>query len=111
MDALRCRFNRRKRSKQRTEMKSIRLPSSKRKLSLPSVISVISCLSLIQRFTHRGDKFFVIERFHEKRDRANGHGGGARGQIFARGDDNDTSLRRNCAKACEHFQAGYAIHP
>src|SRR6266404_1839867 len=75
MDALRCRFNRRKQSKQRTEMKSIRLPSSKRKLS-PSVISVISCLSLIQRFTHRGDESFVVERFHEKCDRTNGHGGG-----------------------------------
>jgi hypothetical protein len=55
--------------------------------------SEVQDLSLIQRVTHRGDEFFVVERFHEKCNRANGHCGGACGQIFARGDDDDTGAR------------------
>ena len=43
-----------------------------------SVSSVAFCSILIQRVTHRGNELFVIERLHEKCDRANGHGRGAR---------------------------------
>jgi hypothetical protein len=41
----------------------------------------------IQHITHCGDEFVVIERLHEKCDWADGHGGGARGQIFTGSDD------------------------
>jgi hypothetical protein len=47
----------------------------------------------IQRITHGGDEFFVVERLHEKRDWANGHGRGARGQIFTRSDDDHLCTR------------------
>ena len=33
----------------------------------------------MQRITHGGDEFFVVERLHEKCDRADGHCGGTRG--------------------------------
>ena|SRR5882757_3206833 len=42
----------------------------------------------MQRITHGGDELFVVERLHEKCDGPDGHCGGARRQIFARGDDN-----------------------
>jgi hypothetical protein len=48
--------------------------------------------SLRERVTHRSDEFFVVERFHEKCNRANGHGGRARAaKIFARGGDKNES--------------------
>jgi hypothetical protein len=34
--------------------------------------------------THGREKFFIVERFDEKGDRADGHGGGACGQIVSR---------------------------
>ena len=50
-------------------------------------------LDTIQRITHGGDEFFVVERFHEKCDGPDGHSCGARGQIFARSDDDHFSTR------------------
>ena len=50
-------------------------------------------LVLIQRVTHRGDEFFVVERFHEECYRADGHGCGARRQIFTGSDDDHFSTR------------------
>jgi hypothetical protein len=59
------------------------------------------CLTLIlrltERITHRRKECFVIKRLHEKGDRANGHGGSARCQIFSRGDDNNARPRRERA--------------
>ena len=49
--------------------------------------------ALAERITDRGEELFVIERLHEKSDRANGHGRGARGQIFTRGDDDHLCAR------------------
>src|SRR5207253_10729146 len=48
--------------------------------------------ALIERVANRGDEFFVVERLHEKGDRADRHCGSTRGQILSRGNDNYTSL-------------------
>ena len=73
------------------------------------------CLTLILRLTeriaHRRKKFLVIERLHEKGDRANGHGGRAHGQIFSRGDDNNARPRTERAHPGENFETGHAFHP
>jgi hypothetical protein len=74
-----------------------------------------ACLTLILRLTeriaHRRKKFLVIERLHEKGDRANGHGGSARCQIFSRGDDNNARPRRDRAHSGEDFETGHTFHP
>ena len=49
--------------------------------------------ALAKRITDGGNELIVIERLHEKCDWANGHGRGARGQIFTRSDDD-----RLCAR-------------
>ena len=51
------------------------------------------CSGPVQCVAHSREEFFVIERLHKKCDRANGHGGGPRGQIFTRSDDNDFCAR------------------
>src|SRR5712671_7370130 len=47
----------------------------------------------MQRVTDGGDEFFIVERLHEKCDRTDGHGRGARGQIFTRSDDDHLCAR------------------
>jgi hypothetical protein len=48
---------------------------------------------LIESVAHRGDEFLIVEWLHEIGDRADGHGGGARCYVFARGNHNDAGLR------------------
>jgi hypothetical protein len=50
-------------------------------------------LTLTESAANCRDEFFVVKWFHEKGDRADGHCGSTRGQIFSCGDDNNTSLR------------------
>jgi hypothetical protein len=52
-----------------------------------------SASALAERITDGRNELFIIERLHEKCDWADGHGGGARGQIFARSDDDHFCAR------------------
>ena len=54
---------------------------------------VISFAALLESGAHGGDEFLVVERFHEEGERADGFGGGVRGQVFARSNNNYAGLR------------------
>ena len=66
--------------------------------------------ALIESIANCRDEFFVVERLHEKGDRADGHCGRPGGKILSRGNDNYTSLGGNGAKTGQHFQASHLIH-
>src|SRR6478672_4004316 len=62
-------------------------------------------------FTHRSDKFLVVERLNEESDRTDSHGGGACGQIFARRDNDNAWARGKRAHSRENLETGHSIHP
>ena len=68
-------------------------------------------LSLGERFAHGRKKFFVVKRFDEKGNGADGHCGGPRGQVIARGNHNHAGARRDGTHARENFQTGHPFHP
>jgi len=49
--------------------------------------------ALLESDPYRGDEFLVVKWLHEKSERADGLGGGVRGQVFARGNNNYAGFR------------------
>ena len=49
--------------------------------------------ALLESEPYRGDEFLVVEWLHKKSERADGLGGGVRGQVFARGNNNYAGFR------------------